>query len=76
MTRSIAWTDVAERQLLTMPPREAEELLTAVEAFGATGVGFVRRMLATTEVRLYTRQHIVVVSLEPDRVVIEDVRKR
>ncbi len=74
MTRSVVWTDRAEAQLLGLPLRDADLALKAVERFASNGLGFVRRMLPSNELRLYAGNCVVLFSTTPDRIIIEEVR--
>jgi hypothetical protein len=50
----VLWNVEAERDLLALPPSDADRMMDAVELFASTGRGFVRVLLdGTGERRLY-----------------------
>ena len=57
----VIWTSDAERDLLAMPPSEAERVLDEVETFATTGRGLVRLMLdGSDHQRLYMERYYIV----------------
>jgi len=62
---TVVWSDDAERDLLAMPPFEAERTLDAVDGFVATGRGFLRVLLdGSDERRLYLTEYCVHMSFD------------
>jgi len=73
----VIWTSDAARDLLAMPPSEAERVLDDVERFAATGRGFVRLMLeGSSHQRLYLETHYVVFDFHGVQVTVHRVVPR
>ena len=73
----VIWTSDAERDLLAMPPSEAERVLDEVESFATTGRGFVRQMLdGSYYQRLYVERYYIVFDFDGVELTVHSVRPR
>jgi len=70
MSRALIWLESAELELLRLPPSEAESVMRAVESLAERGVGFVRRMIPSGDLRLYTGTHVVAFLVDNASIVI------
>ena len=70
MTLDLRWSIDAERDLLALPPSQAERVLEQLEQFARTGHGFVRMLLdGSAERRLYVEGYYLVLGVAADEVV-------
>jgi hypothetical protein len=64
-TLDVRWNVAAERDLLQLPPSDAERIIAAVETFADTGRGFIRVLLdGSGERRLYVEGFYAIVTLD------------
>lgn len=60
----VLWSEDAEVVLLTLSSSDAERIMDATELLAETGRGFVRRMLDSSERRLYIEGYAITFHVE------------
>ena len=71
----LLWSEAAHGFLLGLPAPEADRVIEAVELFAATGRGFVRTMLGTSERRLYIQGFAITFQVEHDTIFVLRIRR-